>query len=161
MRPHFPDERGDHGGAARLSAAQTGPPGKTEWGALKLSPRLSADDERNEQLADPVPLELEGDRHAGPLAVIERLDRAFGSRDDRAADTAHRPGPRRAHLDHLLGPGQLPRTDPPGHQGSRAHRERCVPFPSGGYDATLPIGEVREVGHVREDVLGTTGYVDA
>src|SRR6266540_1757160 len=93
---------------------------------------------------------------------IERLDRAPGNGHDRTpADTAHRPGAGRTQLGDLLGPGLLPRTDPPGDHGSGAHRERGIPVPACGYDATLPSREVREVGQVCEDVLGTTGYLDA
>src|SRR6266702_2989945 len=93
---------------------------------------------------------------------IERLDRAPGNGHDRTpADTAHRPGAGRTQLGDLLGPGLLPRTDPPGDHGSGAHRERGIPVPACGYDATLPFREVREVGQVCEDVLGTTGYLDA
>src|SRR5687768_1419852 len=39
----------------------------------KLPFCLRADDERHEQLADPVTLEIELDRHPRPLAVLERL----------------------------------------------------------------------------------------
>src|SRR6266498_2356012 len=60
-------------------------------------------EERNQQLADPVPLELAGDRDARPLAVIERRNRAVGNGDDRdAADTVVRPGPGRMQLDHVV-----------------------------------------------------------
>src|SRR5262249_45620505 len=37
---------------------------------------LPADDKRHQQPADPVPLEVEGDRDARPPAAIQRLDRA-------------------------------------------------------------------------------------
>ena len=46
--------------------------------------RLPADDERHEQLADPVPLEVELDSHARPCTVIERLDGAIHDLPDRA-----------------------------------------------------------------------------
>jgi hypothetical protein len=62
---------------------------------------------------------------------------------------------------HLLGIPQLPRTDPPGRQDSRAHGERGITLPACRHDALLPFGVVRRVGHVGEDVSGTTGYLDA
>src|SRR5262249_59144703 len=76
----------------------------------QLLPRLPADDERHEQPADPVPLELEGDRDARPLAAIERLDRARGRPGHRAVRRAVGPGPRRIQFGDLLGPRQLART---------------------------------------------------
>jgi hypothetical protein len=39
--------------------------------------RLPADDERQEDFPDPVPFEIERQRHSGTFAVPERLDRAF------------------------------------------------------------------------------------
>src|SRR6266511_1097795 len=50
MRPHFPDERGDHGGAARLSAAQNRPTRKdrmgvkTSWTSSIISLELRDDE---------------------------------------------------------------------------------------------------------------------
>src|SRR5215217_7628746 len=65
--------------------------------------RLPADDERDEQLAEPVPLEVELDRHARSRTVVERLDGAVHDPPDRAVDTANGPAPRRTDVRHLHG----------------------------------------------------------
>jgi hypothetical protein len=58
--------------------------------ARELLPRLAAD-ERNEELADPAPFEVEPDREARPIATGDRLD---GGRE-RAAAASNCPRPRR------------------------------------------------------------------
>jgi hypothetical protein len=61
---------------------------------------------------------------------------------------------------HLVGRRQHSGTDPTSHDHSRTHRERTITFPSDRHDAPLPLGEAGWVGHVREDIFGTAGYVD-
>src|SRR5215510_3776401 len=122
---------------------------------------LPAGHERHEQPADPAPLELEGDRHPRPPAVIERHDHVVGNGYDRAADHRVPPGARRMQLGDLLGPCQLPRTDAPGHQGAGAHGGRAVTLLAHRHDLPLPFGETRKVGHIGEDVLGPAGDLDA
>jgi hypothetical protein len=50
--------------------------------------RLPADDEGHKQLAEPVPLEVELDRHARSSPVTEGLDGAVYDPPDRTIDTA-------------------------------------------------------------------------
>ena len=106
-------------------------------------------------------LEVGGGGYARPLAGIERPDRDFGDRYQRAAATVHRPCPRRVQLGDLLGSRPLPAAGLPGHDGSGAHGEGAITFPARRHDAPLPFGEVREAGRVGEDVAGTAGNVGA
>ena len=65
---------------------------------------LPPDHERNQQFADSVPFEIEGERYARPFAVIQRLNRAVGNpRDWDAADAAETPALRGVQLGHHLG----------------------------------------------------------
>ena len=80
---------------------------------------LPSDHERNQQFADSVPFEIEGERYTRPFAVIERFNRAVGNPRDRdAADTAETPALRGGQLGHHLGRWHLPAADPPGHHSS-------------------------------------------
>src|ERR671919_2220977 len=54
-----------------------------------LVPGLPADDERHEELADPMALEVQLDRHARPFTVVERLDRTLHHSSDGPVDTAN------------------------------------------------------------------------
>src|ERR1700733_657687 len=71
--------------------------------------RLAAHDERHEQLADSVALEVEGDRDTGACARVKRLDRHVHSRADRPVDAVIGPHPRRSELRYLrLAPALAP-----------------------------------------------------
>jgi hypothetical protein len=65
--------------------------------SLHLLACLSANHQRYEQSADPVPLEIELDRHTG-LCAVERLNGDVYGRPDRPIDAVDGPGPRRADL---------------------------------------------------------------
>src|SRR5439155_18038417 len=121
---------------------------------------LPTDHERHEQPAEPVPLEVERDRHARTPAVRKRLDRTFDHPPDWPVATANGPATRRIDGDlcrhHLLAA-----TDSPGHDGLRTHGVRRIVLPSRGHDALLPLGKMRGVAHVREDVFRTTRDLDA
>src|SRR6266511_2177757 len=125
-----------------------------------LCPRLPPHEERHEQPADPVALEVERDRHARTIAVPERLDGALDDPPDRAVDTANGPAARTIQLGELHRHRPLARTDPPGHDGPRAHGGSDVALPARGHRALLPLGETRRIGHVLEDVFGTTRDLD-
>src|SRR5215212_10749003 len=56
-----------------------------------LFPCLRANDERHEQLADPVPLEIELDRDPRPCVLLDRLDGVLYGLPDRAAGAAGAP----------------------------------------------------------------------
>jgi hypothetical protein len=58
-----------------------------------LCPRLPSHDERDEQLADPVPLEVERDRHARPLAVASTPRASASARRSAASRSSWPPCP--------------------------------------------------------------------
>src|SRR3954470_8372138 len=74
---------------ARLaSSAAVEPFLQVAQGRGHLLARLRADEERNEQLADPVSHELEFDRHARPRTVVERRDGPLDIPPDRSIDAS-------------------------------------------------------------------------
>src|SRR6266508_1732717 len=127
----------------------------------RLGRRLSADDERHQQLADPVSLEVEIDRHARTLAVIERLDRTLNHPPDGAIDTANGPAVRRIQLAQLDRHCPVSATDSAGDDNSRARDNRAFALPAHADNALLPIRQMPWIGHVGENVFGATGYLDA
>src|SRR5438132_3758154 len=62
-----------------------------------------AEHERPQELAEPVALEVELDRHPRAGAVADRLDGAMADHADRAVDPAKAEGPRRTVLRDLVG----------------------------------------------------------
>src|SRR6266545_6887978 len=119
-----------------------------------LGRRLSADDERHQQLADPVSLEVEIDRHARTLSVLERLDRTLDHPPDGAIDTANGPAVRRIQLAHLHRHRPFAATNPAGRDDTRTHGNRafvmtspCVPrfYNCAQYVASLRFPQNRQV----------------
>src|SRR5215218_8477665 len=123
--------------------------------------RLRADEERNEQLADPVPHEVELDRHARPRIFIERRDRSFDVAPDRSIDAANGPARRGTQFSKFRRHRPLDATDPTSDAGPRAHAGRTGSLHATANNALLPLGETCGVGDVREDFFGRAGDLDA
>src|SRR5215207_4562456 len=83
--------------------------------------RLRADEERNEQLADPVPHEVELHRHARARAFIERRDRSFDVAPDRSIDAANGPARGGTQFSKFRRHRPVDATDPTSDAGPRAH----------------------------------------
>src|SRR5262249_24220092 len=80
---------------------------------------LPSDHELNQQFADSVPFEIEGEPYARPFAAIQRFNRAVGTPHDwDVADAAEPPALRRAQLGYHLGRWPLAAADPPVHHCS-------------------------------------------
>src|SRR6266542_2328711 len=120
---------------------------------------LRTDEERQEELADSVTLEIEPHCHSRTLAVSERLDGASDIPSNGSVDTAKAPARRRVHLGHFVRHGPLRAAHPPSDYDPRAHGGRRVP--ARGHGTFLPVGDMRRIGEIGEDVLGTPGYLDA
>ena len=83
--------------------------------------RHAADDVQREQLADPVPLEVERDRDPRSCAVAERLDGDGRAWPERSVDTVTGPAPGRTELRDLLRRRLLDAPDPADGGEPRSH----------------------------------------
>src|SRR4029453_18167099 len=90
----------------------------------KLVSRLPAYNQRHKELADPVTLEVELDRHAGSRTVLKRLDGAPADRSDRTVDATEGESAWWVVLRQLGGHRPLTATDPAclGHLRTLAER---------------------------------------
>ena len=82
--------------------------------ACRRSLRCDPADDGYERHADPMPLEIECERHTRPCAVVERFDGDARARPDRSSDTVSGPAPGVIDLRYLLGHRPLSATDPAG-----------------------------------------------
>src|SRR5579872_4687835 len=111
-----------------------------------LPARLRANDQRDQELADPVPAEVEVDCDACAPALIEGIDRDVDLRSNRSVDPTHTPCAGRVDMGDLRRDRTLGESDTPSHLTPRPDGSRRVVIHVPGDDARLPLLEASGVG---------------
>src|SRR5262245_50743229 len=103
--------------------------------------RLTAHEERYQQPADPVTLEVERDRDARPRTPIERIDSDIHGCPDGPIDTMDGPSPWRIDRGDLRRDPALGETDAPGRHASGADAWWMISIHTAAHNVLLPCAE--------------------
>src|SRR5919106_708589 len=127
----------------------------------ELCLRLPPHNQRDEELADAVTLEVQLERHSRPGSIVERLNPSVDVPSNRTVDSPNAPTRRRIEVGDFGSHVNLTSTDPARYDGSRPAASRSTVVRLDTDDALLPVGQVRRIGDVPEDVLGSSRDLDA
>ena len=149
---------------ARSRPTQTNSAAKS--GAVRGERGLAADaglgcyDEGHKELADAVSLEVDGDRHPGSSALLDRVDGNVDVGADGTVDAAHAPAARRIDVGDLGGDGAFDETHPAGVDKPPTRLGRAASLEVTARHVGLPLAEAGRVRHIVEHLPGWAGDVD-
>src|SRR5665647_1445769 len=118
--------------------------------------RLTTDDERHKQLADPMGLEVHDNRDPRPGVVGERFDGHVDVWPDRSVYTVRGPVGGGPAFRDLLRHRALAAADSPNGGEPGAHAGCLTCFDTRAHDIDLPLGEPRWVGGIGEHLFRRT-----
>jgi hypothetical protein len=103
--------------------------------------RLTTDDERHKQRADPMPLEVHDNRDPRPAVAGERFDGQVDAWPDRSINTVRGPVGGGPAFRDLLRHRALAAADSPNSGEPGAHAGCLTRFDTRAHDIVLPLGE--------------------